>query len=283
VLRRLGAGHRAEHFSKTRGDALVMLGAMVDIRSNLHHRRGEYGVDGNFRVISAPWLAVIHAVVIAALIALTVRDIVVGAHLGAVVIGVITLALVLVVACYLRTTRIGKFEVWSGILGDLQLRGDEQVLDLGCGRGATLLMAAELLPRGRAVGVDLWLADQTGNSLDATRRNAEREGVADRVELHTGDITKLPFGDDTFDVVISNMVVHNISSVAARRAAIDEAVRVLRPGGRLAIADPLSTNRYRARLRELGLADVRRRNLGWRMWWIGPFLATRLVTATKSA
>lgn len=256
---------------------------MVDIRPNSRHRRGEYGVDGNFRVISAPWLAVIHVVLVAVLVALTVWGIAVGAHVAAVVTGVVALVVVLVVAGYLRTTRVGKFEVWSRILGELRLRGDEQVLDLGCGRGAVLLMAAELVPRGRAVGIDLWLADQTGNSLDAARRNAEREGVADRVELHTGDITTLPFADDTFDLVISNMAVHNIPSGTARRAAIDEAVRVLRPGGRFAIADPLSTNRYRARLRELGMTDVGRRNLGWRMWWIGPLLATRLVTATKAA
>jgi SAM-dependent methyltransferase len=150
---------------------------------------------------------------------------------------------VLTVASYLRTTRVGKFEVWARILAGLQLRGDEVVLDLGCGRGALLLAAAKLLPDGRAVGIDLWRADQTGNSPDATRRNAEREGVANRVELHTGDMTQLPFTDNTFDLVISNMAVHNIPSAVGRRAAIDEAVRVLRPGGRLAIADAWATNR----------------------------------------
>jgi arsenite methyltransferase len=189
---------------------------------------------------------------------------------------------VLTVASYLRTTRVGKFEVWARILAGLQLRGDEDVLDLGCGRGALLLAAAKLLPDGRAVGIDLWRADQTGNSPDATRRNAEREGVANRVELHTGDMTQLPFTDNTFDLVISNMAVHNIPSAVGRRAAIDEAVRVLRPGGRLAIADAWATNRHYAQLHELALSDVQRRNLGWRMWWGGPWFPTRLLTAVKS-
>jgi ubiquinone/menaquinone biosynthesis C-methylase UbiE len=95
-------------------------------------------------------------------------------------------------------------------------------------------------------------------------------------------MTRLPFADGTFDVVISNIAVHNIPSAAGRRAAIDEAVRVLRPGGRLAIADLWATNRHYARLHQLALSDVARRNLGWRMWWGGPWFPTRLVRATKA-
>ena len=154
---------------------------------------------------------------------------------------------VLFVGSFLRTTRVGRFAVWAGILSDLRLRGDEQVLDLGCGRGALLPSAAELLPRGRAVGIAVWLADQTGNSPDATRRNAEREGVAARVELGTGDVTRLPLADNTFDLTVSNLARHKVPSAAGRRAAIDEAVRALRPGGRLAVAGPWATNRHRAR------------------------------------
>lgn len=107
--------------------------------------------------------------------------------------------------------------------------------------------------------------------------------MADRVELNTGDMTKLPFADNSFNLVISNVAVHNISSAAGRRAAIDEAVRVLRPGGRLAIADLWAMNKHRTRMQELGLTDIRQRNLGWRVWWGGPWLPTRLVTATKNA
>jgi hypothetical protein len=144
---------------------------MSDLPSELHRRRGDYGVDGDFRVIPAPVVAAVHALIIAALIAWTVWESVRGAFVGAVVTGAVALLLVLAVTSYLWTTLVGKFRVWSLILGDLRLRGDEQVLDLGCGRGALLLMAAELLPRGRAVGIDLWRADQTGNCPEAARRN----------------------------------------------------------------------------------------------------------------
>ena len=59
-------------------------------------------------------------------------------------------------ASYIYTTRRGKFQVWAELLSSLNLRGDEQVLDLGTGRGAVLLMAAALLPKGKGTGV--WVA-----------------------------------------------------------------------------------------------------------------------------
>jgi arsenite methyltransferase len=95
-------------------------------------------------------------------------------------------------ASYIYTTRRGKFQVWAEILAHLGLHGDEHVLDLGCGRGAVLLMAANLLPTGKAMGVDLWKSsDQSGNAISVTRHNAELEGVADRVELHTADMQNI--------------------------------------------------------------------------------------------
>jgi ubiquinone/menaquinone biosynthesis C-methylase UbiE len=181
-----------------------------------------------------------------------------------------------VAASHLHFTLRGKFVDWAGLLDRLRLRGDERILDLGCGRGAVLLLAAQHLTTGRAVGVDLWRSfDQSGNSADATRRNAVAEGVADRVELHTGDLTALPFGDSSFDVVLSSLAIHNISGRAGREKAIGEAVRVLRPGGRLVIADIRATRQHPVRLAKLGMNDVARRLLGWQYW------PTRLVTATK--
>jgi ubiquinone/menaquinone biosynthesis C-methylase UbiE len=189
-----------------------------------------------------------------------------------------------VLGFYLQSTLRGKFVVWADLLDQLHLRGDERILDLGCGRGAVLLMAAQHLTTGRAVGVDLWRSvDQSGNSLEATRRNATAEGVADRVEMQTGDMTALPFEDNGFDVVVSSLAIHNISGSAGREKAINEAVRVLRPGGRLIIADIKATGQYYAQLAKLGMSDLARRRLGWRLWWGGPWGATRLVTATKPA
>src|SRR5690606_29154725 len=85
---------------------------------------------------------------------------------------------------YVYTSLRGKFDVWTELLDELRLEGDERVLDVGCGRGAVLLDVARRLTDGRAVGVDVWRAiDQVGNARAATELNAEVEGVADRVEL----------------------------------------------------------------------------------------------------
>jgi len=150
----------------------------------------------------------------------------------------------------LYTSLRGKFEVWSRLFGSLALQGHERILDLGCGRGAVLLLSARHLTTGYAVGVDIWnKADQSGNSPAATWRNAVAEGVADRVALQTADITALPFADNSFDLIVSNVAIHNIKGTRRRDVAIDEAWRVLRPGGQLLIADIFQSHRYIKRLR----------------------------------
>jgi arsenite methyltransferase len=252
---------------------------MTDTLVDLRRHNADYGFDGDYNALPAPAQAAIIGGGSAALVASAVRSLAKGKPLAAAVKGGTGLAILTTAALFVRTTRVGKFEVWAEILDGLRLRGDETLLDLGCGRGAVLLAAAKLLPNGRAIGVDIWRADQTDNSPQNTLENAALEGVADRVEVRTADITDLPFDDNSVDVIVSSLVVHNIPSQADRTRAISEAARVLRPGGRLAIADIFFTNRYANQLRDLGW-DVTRRNLGWRMWW-GPGLGTRLVTATK--
>ena len=178
---------------------------------------------------------------------------------------------------YLHTTLRGKFRAWDGILNQAALNGHEHVLDMGCGRGAVLIAAARRLPNGRTVGVDLWSADQSGNRPEATLANAAAAGVADRVEVRSGDMTSLPFPDDSFDVVTSAMAIHNIPSAEGRHRALDEAIRVLRPGGRLFIADPWPfVRRYATHLGQGTL-----RPLGPGYWYSGPWLAVTLLHVVK--
>jgi ubiquinone/menaquinone biosynthesis C-methylase UbiE len=83
------------------------------------------------------------------------------------------------------------------------------------------------------------------------------EGVADKVEVHTGDARKLPFPDASFDVVLSSMALHNIYNAGERQTALREIARVLAPGGRVLIVDVRHTSKYAATLRDAGLTDAR--------------------------
>jgi hypothetical protein len=90
-------------------------------------------------------------------------------------------------SCFLYSTGPGKRAIWAKLLDELGLRGDEQVLDVGCGRGAVLMLAARRLPAGRAVGADVWRRrDQSGNSRAAAERNAVAGGVRDRGAFQNG-------------------------------------------------------------------------------------------------
>ena len=105
----------------------------------------------------------------------------------------------------------------------------QTVLDLGCGAGTDLLIAAQMVgPEGRVVGIDM-----TATMLECARASA-REMALDNVELHEGLIESLPLDDESVDVVISNGVIDLVPDKDAVFAEID---RVLRPGGRLQIAD----------------------------------------------
>ncbi len=103
------------------------------------------------------------------------------------------------------------------------------VLDLGCGAGTDLLIAAQMAgPAGQVIGVDM-----TSSMLERAQDSAREMGIAN-VELYESLIEALPLDDASVDVVISNGV---IDLVPDKDAVFDEIDRVLRPGGRLQVAD----------------------------------------------
>lgn len=83
--------------------------------------------------------------------------------------------------------------------------------------------------------------------------------------------------------MVSSLAMHNIADATDQGQAVSEAVRVLRPGGQIAIAGIRATRNYTATLIAAGMTNVSHRRLGWRFWFGGPQMATRLVTATKPA
>jgi len=108
--------------------------------------------------------------------------------------------------------------------------GEGKVLDVGCGDGALAIRIAKDNPDAHVLGVDKW-----GANWEFSRRrcedNAAAEGVGNRVSFEDADAASLPFDDAAFDAVVSNFVFHEVRSVSDKRRLLQEALRVLKPGG----------------------------------------------------
>jgi SAM-dependent methyltransferase len=166
------------------------------------------------------------------------------------------------------SSRVAKLALRDRLLDSIQFKGDEKVLDVGCGRGLMLIGAAKRLKSGKTTGIDIWnQQDLSGNSADAVKQNAKIEGVSDRVRIETSDARKLVYPDGNYDVVMSTLAIHNIPEKADRDTAIREMWRVLKPGGRLLIYDIFHTGAYAKILREQGATDVTLSGLAW-LWCI---------------
>lgn len=109
------------------------------------------------------------------------------------------------------------------------IHAGQTVLDIGCGAGMDLLLAAQRTgPDGHAIGVDM-----TDAMIERARKSVVTSGLR-QVEIRKGDATSLPIADGSIDVVNSNGV---LNLVPEKELCFREIVRVLRPGGRLHLAD----------------------------------------------
>ena len=149
--------------------------------------------------------------------------------------------------------------VMRRLLDEHVWRGDEQVLDVGCGRGLVAIGAARRLGVGGKVhGLDLWQArDLSDNNPGSATANAEAASVSDRLVIDTGDMRAMPYADGQFDVIASMTAIHNIEEKAGRAQAIAEIWRVIKPGGQILIYDIRHAGAYANQLKTLGAVDVR--------------------------
>lgn len=161
-------------------------------------------------------------------------------------------AVLLIEGClYLFYVKRGKFRHRDAMLAMHQWRGDEHILDVGCGGGLMLAGAAKHLTTGKATGIDIWSQlDMGGDSSAVTRSNLAMEGVLDRCTLQSMPAQTMTFPDQSFDIVVSHRCLHNIRPQAARHQACREIIRVLKPGGQAMISDFRRTGDYARIFRE---------------------------------
>lgn len=170
-------------------------------------------------------------------------------------------------AGFLFYSKVGKLRLRERLLDKIPWRGDERILDVGCGRGLLTVGAALRVPNGSVVGVDVWNPRAiSGNRAESVRENATAEGVGNRVEAKEGDARKLPFADGAFDVVVSNFVVHELQERADREQMMREVARVLKPGGHVALVDFIFTDQCVEDLRKFGFDAERTRDGGLSFW-----------------
>lgn len=213
-------------------------------------RRGRYGVDG------WPYLAALCGVAVGSAAGAAASA---GRRpAAAVVLGATAVAAAVPASLGAHYVLRGKHALRDRLLDDVAWTGDEVVVDLGAGAGLLAVGAAHRT-RGPVHAVDLFVGtDLSGNSAARLRDNATREDVAGRVVVHARDVRDTGLPDASVDVVLSTRCLHNLAEPAARRAALDEAARVLRPGGTLALSDLAHVDdEYAPHLRAAGFLDIR--------------------------
>ena len=151
-------------------------------------------------------------------------------------------------------------QIIEGIAGYVKLPDGGKGLDVGCGSGALAIACAKRNPAATFIGIDRWGKEYASFNKPLCEDNAKAEGV-NNISFERGDATHLDFPDESFDVVVSNYVYHNIPG--DRQAYLLETLRVLKKGGMFAIHDIFSKARYGdmqafvKKLKNMGYADVR--------------------------
>jgi SAM-dependent methyltransferase len=147
----------------------------------------------------------------------------------------------LVYFCYARFqfSPVGKSleeRIRGQVLDHLDWDGEGTALDIGCGNGPLTTALAKRYPRAQVLGIDAWngVWDYSRQTCDT---NAALEGVADRVTFQSGSAVCLPFEDEFFDAVISNLVFHSVRDTKDKTQLVKEALRVVKKGGRFCFQD----------------------------------------------
>ena len=122
------------------------------------------------------------------------------------------------------------------VLDHLDWDGQGHALDIGCGNAPLAIAVAIKFPQAHVMGIDYW-GGAWEYSKSVCEKNAEGEGVADRVNFQKASASNLPFEDESFDVAVSNLVFHEVADAKDKRDVVKQALRVVKKGGKFAFQD----------------------------------------------
>lgn len=199
-------------------------------------KHGKYGLDAPSVVIG---YIVVGAALVVAGLALLTKFYYAGWMFN---LGIIFL----LIGCYmLYGSKVGKYKMREKIIRELSIEGSETALDVGCGRGLMLNGVASKLSTGKAYGIDIWSAkDQSSNSREAAMQNARIEGTESKIEIMNSDMRKMPFPDESFDIIVSSLAIHNLKNSDERKKALTEIARVAKKDCKIAILDLANIDNY---------------------------------------
>jgi arsenite methyltransferase len=174
-------------------------------------REPDYGIDVPWLVVAGFGGAVVGAVWLIAVASTALTTEFPGGLAGRAVASLFLVLGLGASSWILWVSRRAKFVDRDRLLAALPWRGDERLLDVGCGRGLLVVGALRKIPHGRAVGLDLFQSRyESGNRPDATMQNARLEGVHDRLRLLVADARRLPLRSEAFDLVVTRAALINL-------------------------------------------------------------------------
>jgi arsenite methyltransferase len=173
--------------------------------------------------------------------------------------------------------KFGKFKHRDRILNYHNWNGDEKVLDVGTGLGLLMIGAAKKLTTGKSYGIDIFNTyDLSDNLIEQTKINAELENVMQKVEILKENILNTSFNGEYFDVIVSNLCLHNLYRSEERKQACTEIYRILKQNGKVIISDFQKTGEYKSAFLELGMKVEK---VG--TYYLDTFPPLTIIVATK--
>lgn len=150
--------------------------------------------------------------------------------------------------------KAGKFKQRERILNLHEWQGNETVLDVGTGLGLLMIGVAKRLTTGSVYGLDIFNnKDLSKNNITQLKKNIKIEKVVEKTKIVEENILNTSFDAEIFDLIISNLCLHNINHKINRQKACKEIFRILKPGGQVIISDFTHNKEYRETFASLGM------------------------------